>query len=403
MPVQITFVRHAETTYNAEHRWQGSSNVPLSEQGLAQAEALRRRLAGQHFDAFVSSDLERAAATARAIASDVSTDARWREPNVGLWEGLTHTEIQARYPGDLRRMLDGEDVALGGGERMSEVGARLDEALRDLVASLGDDGSALVVSHGLALLTLFAGQLGARRPTPIRLMENASMSELSVGERGSQLTVYNDIDHLGGAVHRRPASTHVVLVRHGQTKANVERRWQGHTDWPLDEVGTTQAKELAQRLPAVDALYASPLRRALATARALADQQAHDVILDNRLKEIGFGAWENRTREEIERDDPDGLAALLRGDDDVRRGGNGETFAEVQQRMTEAVTEIAMRHDGGSVAVVSHGGATRAFVTRLLGIDFRGRYRLGTLRNAGVGRIEFSQRGPALAQWNALA
>ncbi len=154
---------------------------------------------------------------------------------------------------------------------------------------------------------------------------------------------------------------------------------------------------------AVDALYTSPLERAHATARAVADEQSHALLVDARLKEIGFGAWENRTRSEIEEEDAAGFAELMSNEADVRRGGSGETFAEVQERMTRAVADIAARHAGGRIAIVSHGGATRAYVTNLLGIDFRGRFRLGTLRNTRVGRIEFGQRGPLLAHWNMEA
>ncbi len=402
MPVQITFVRHAETTLNAERRWQGSSDAPLNERGRNQAARLAQRLEGRSFDAVVSSDLDRAVDTTRSLGVPFDVDVRWREPHVGEWEGLSHAQIEARYPGDLRRLLDGDDVALGGGERMSEVAARLGEAFAELVERLGENGSALVMSHGLSLLTLIADQLGTRRPVPMRLMANTAISQLSVNSHGPHLAVFNDVDHLDEAGGGPRFETEVLLIRHGQTQANVEHRWQGHGDWPLDATGRTQAKELAQRLPQLDAVYASPLQRAHATAQAVAAQQSREVVVDERLKEIGFGIWENRTRAEIKAADPDGLAQLMRSDVDVRRGGSGETFDEVQTRMTDAITEIAARHAGGRVAVVSHGGATRAFTTRLLGLDFRGRYRVGTLNNTGVGRIQYGPRGPVLAHWNAL-
>ncbi len=403
MPAKIIFVRHAQTTYNAEHRWQGSTDAPLTSRGDEQLAGLSERLSTIDFDMVVSSDLARARSTALAVSSDVSTDARWREPNVGTWEGLTHDEIQARYPGELRSLLDGDDVSLGGGERMSDVAARLEAAMADLVATLGDDGTALVVSHGLALLTLLAGVLGARRPTPMRLMANTAISELAADRRGLQLVSYNDVDHLTDRSDLRRSDTQILLIRHGQTQANVEQRWQGHGDWPLTELGNAQAKDLANRLRAIDALYSSPLQRAHATAQAVADEHSHEIVLDPRLKEIGFGVWENRTKVEIELDDAEAFAQLIANEIDVRRGGSGETFAEVQDRVTAAIHEIADRHTGGTVAVVSHGGATRAFVTRMLGIDFRGRYRLGSLRNTGIGRIEFGSRGPVLAHWNTLA
>ncbi len=403
MPAQITLVRHAETAHNAERRWQGSTDAPLNERGQHQVGRLAERLRNRTFDVVVTSDLSRAADTAAALSADFVADARWREPHVGEWEGMTHKEIEDRYPGELKSLIAGEDVALGGGERMSDVAARLRAAFADLTDRLGDDGEALVVSHGLSLLTLIAGSLDAKRPTPMRLMANTGISQLSVNAHGPQLTVYNDVGHLGENGRVDSATTDIVLIRHGETQANVELRWQGHGDWPLNDVGRAQARTLPQRVPQLDALYSSPLQRARDTAKAVAHAQSLDVVVDDRLKEMGFGLWENRTKAEIEEQDPEAFARLQRNDLDVRRGGSGETFSEVQDRITEAIDEIASRHQGGTVGVVSHGGASRAYVTRLLGLDFRGRFRLGSLANTGIGRVQYGARGKVLAHWNSLA
>ncbi len=399
MPAHITLVRHAETFANVEHRWQGATDTSFSERGNEQIALLAKRFSDITADIVVTSDLGRARGTVAGLGHDFDDDPRWREPNVGEWEGLRHNEIRARFPDQMAALMRGEDVSLGGGERMSDVAARLREAFDDLCSRLGEDGTAIVVSHGLALLTLTADLLGTIRPAPLQLMVNTGVTTFSVNSVGPQLVRYNDGSHLGDP-GRGHGHTHVFLIRHGETEANVEGRWQGHGDWPLNANGRDQAARLAPTLPPVAALYSSPLLRARTTAEVIADRQGHDVRLEEGLREIGFGSWENLTRAELEEVDPEGIAHLVAGED-IARGGTGETFGEVQRRMTETVGEIARRHAGEAVGIVSHGGATRAFLTSLLGIGFPDRNRIRTLNNTAYGRVAFGERGPQLGTWNA--
>lgn len=401
MPAHITLVRHVETVANTMRRWQGATDTPISPRGEQQAENLAKRLGEETPDILVSSDLPRAARTAAAIGVDFEADVRWREPDVGEWEGLTFDQIRAQWPGQLEALVRGDtDVAPGGGERLSDVAVRLNEAFADLVNRLGEDGSAIVVSHGLALLTLSADLLGRTRPAPLQMMGNAAISVFTVNHQGPQLVAYNDGSHLDEPHRNLRADTHVLLIRHGETDANVQGRWQGHGDWPLNDNGLRQARKLAPALPPVDALYSSPLARAKVTADIVAEHQGRSVRMEPGVKEIGFGAWENLTRDEIESADPDGVARLV-GGEDVVRGGTGETFAAVQDRVTRAVDTIAERHRGGTAGVVSHGGATRAYLARLLGIPFAERNRIASLRNTAWARIGFGPRGAALSEWNA--
>jgi broad specificity phosphatase PhoE len=85
---------------------------------------------------------------------------------------------------------------------------------------------------------------------------------------------------------------------------------------------------------------------------------------------------------------------------DAARGGSGETFRGVRRRMGDAVREIVEQHRGESVGVVSHGGATRAYVTEVLGLDYPQRNRLGLLGNTAYARMAFTMRGPGLVSWN---
>jgi probable phosphoglycerate mutase len=400
MSVEITLVRHGETTANVAGVWQGHTNSGFSPAGREQVKRLAERLAAEHFDLVVTSDLGRAAATAGAIGIDYETDPRWRELHLGRWEGLTSDEIEASDGAVAAAVLAGEDVALGDGERISELVGRLNGALDDLVDRLEDGSRALVVSHGGALLALLSSIFGGRMDDRLIRLTNTAVSRIEIGRRGTTVRVYNDATHLPGAPLRIPkGATELVLVRHGQTAANLDERWQGHQDGQLTDTGREQARRLASVFPPVAAIYSSPLQRAYDTAAALADRQLVSVATDPDLKEIGFGSWEGLTAAEIQAADPEGFAELVAGKD-APRGGTGESFGTVMARVRTSADRIAAAHPGTVSAAVSHGGATRAYVAGVLGLDFSSRQRLGLLTNTGMARVVYEPRGAALGAWN---
>ncbi len=156
----------------------------------------------------------------------------------------------------------------------------------------------------------------------------------------------------------------IVLIRHGESTANVETRWQGQGNSPLTDEGRRQAAALARRLESdpFDLVVASDLDRAADTARAL----GLDVETDAAWREIDLGRWEGKTFEEVEREAGDLLLALRAGEQ-VRFGGSGETLAEFEERVADAFDRLAERVGEGRVAVVTHGGVIDALVGRRLG------------------------------------
>ncbi len=165
-----------------------------------------------------------------------------------------------------------------------------------------------------------------------------------------------------------PPSAELVLVRHGQSEWNVQGRWQGQADPPLTAEGRAQATRaaaaLAPLLPA--GLYASDLRRAAETARILGRALGLEPALEPRLRELHVGEWSGRTHDNIRERWPDVLARFRQGDPDARPPG-GETPRELRVRVDAALAEIAARHAGGRVVVVTHGGVVLRVVpgTRL--------------------------------------
>ncbi|GLU47998.1 histidine phosphatase family protein [Nocardiopsis ansamitocini] len=141
--------RHGQTDWNVESRFQGQTDIPLNEQGVAQAERAASLLATLQPDAIIASDLQRAADTGAALARltglTVEHDPGLRERFGGPWEGLTRDEISANWPEQHRRM----DIP--GGESMPDVGARVAEVIVRGLEKVPDNGLLVVASHGAAL------------------------------------------------------------------------------------------------------------------------------------------------------------------------------------------------------------------------------------------------------------
>ncbi len=149
--------------------------------------------------------------------------------------------------------------------------------------------------------------------------------------------------------------TTVYAVRHGETPWNVEGRYQGQLDPPLNARGRQQAQITAKALAPlnIEAIYSSDLKRAVQTAEALARLTDISIRLDPRLREIHQGAWQGVLVEEIERRWPDEFAGWRR-DPWHHRPPGGERLQDVQERVLAALYDIAARHPGGTVAVFTH-------------------------------------------------
>lgn len=154
----LYLIRHGETDWNIEGRWQGHADVPLNNRGRTQAAQVARSLAGVGLKAIYSSDLIRASETAAALAATtglaVQYDQRLREIHQGEWQGLLVTEIQARYGEQFhRRRQNPLTVAPPGGETVLQVRARVVGAVEDIVKEYPRERVA-VVSHGFALAVI---------------------------------------------------------------------------------------------------------------------------------------------------------------------------------------------------------------------------------------------------------
>lgn len=195
----------------------------------------------------------------------------------------------------------------------------------------------------------------------------------------------------------------IVVLRHAETDDNAAGIWQGHKDSELSERGRRQvvaaAADLAAYEPAL--LLSSDLKRAAATADAVAQLTGLEVRLDARLREVHVGQWQGLHQDEVRSRHPETVAALARGED-VRRGVTGETRADVVTRTSAALVDVVRELLPGETAVVvTHGVSGRVAVADMVGLDQAlaesAFAALGNCRWAEL--VEVDGRGPASPQW----
>lgn len=193
----------------------------------------------------------------------------------------------------------------------------------------------------------------------------------------------------------------IVLLRHGRTAWNVERRFQGRSDLPLDDVGIAQADAAATHLERAEPsiLLSSDALRAQQTAEALATSIGVEIRPDPRLREADLGAWEGLTRDEVERRFPREYLAWRHGID-IRRGG-GETYVEVALRAQAAIDDaLAGLASGETMVVVTHGGTAKAAIGRLIGLAPDAWHRLSSLAHGRWAVLEEAVFGWRLDEHN---
>lgn len=163
--------------------------------------------------------------------------------------------------------------------------------------------------------------------------------------------------------------TRVILVRHGETLWNLEMKYQGHCDVALTEKGIKQAELAANSLAkeSISAVYASDLCRAFATAESIANKHNLQVAAIPELREINFGQWEGLTYDNINNQWSDIMAKLFTHPDEIEIP-DGETFREVKERATIALSKLIQKHPNETIVVVSHGGTIRTILCAVLNI-----------------------------------
>lgn len=198
----------------------------------------------------------------------------------------------------------------------------------------------------------------------------------------------------------------LIVLRHGETTHNANGVWQGHLDSPLSARGEAQAVAVGLALKTFEPVrvVASDLSRAQRTGAAVAEACGVGLDVDDRLREIHAGGWQGLTGAEVRARYPEDMDRMLRGED-FRRGGEGESVADVVERCRAAVGEVVEALGTGECAVLAtHGVSARALVADLVGIPQQTAWlALGGLGNCRWAEVVEGRAGWRIRTWNAAA
>lgn len=201
---------------------------------------------------------------------------------------------------------------------------------------------------------------------------------------------------------RPSGETHLILVRHGQIQANIDKRWHGWTDSALTDIGHTQAERAAARIatehPDIAAIYASPLQRAFNTAQKIAAALGLEVTPEPRLKEYGIGVLEGVSFGDLHREH--NFFNQIDADAHYAPEG-GESISQVSQRVSQAIAELQARHPGQKILAVSHGAAMALALANLLEGDFYA-WNNYHFQNTAVTEVRLGQP-PQLVRFNCIS
>jgi len=163
--------------------------------------------------------------------------------------------------------------------------------------------------------------------------------------------------------------TEIILVRHGETEWNVEEVFRGRIDIKLNETGLRQAGLLAEYLSGIkiDAVYSSPLRRALKTAEAIASPHKLEVKIAPGLIDCDFGKWQGLTLQEVKDRYKELYAEWIRNPHLIKMP-DGESLNDVRERALAVVDEVMAKYEG-TVVLVSHRVVNKVLICALLGLD----------------------------------
>ncbi len=164
--------------------------------------------------------------------------------------------------------------------------------------------------------------------------------------------------------------TRIYLLRHGETAWNIEKVFRGRAEVPLTDNGRRQAKLAALYLKDkdIEAIYSSPLSRALETAQIVGDALNIELKVDDRLTGLNFGPWQGRPYDEIEKEYPEQFR-LYKTEPDLYKIPAGETLDEAMQRGLDLLREIERRHPGSTVLLVTHRVIYKLMLLGILGLD----------------------------------
>ena len=186
--------------------------------------------------------------------------------------------------------------------------------------------------------------------------------------------------------------TRLILIRHGESEYNLIRRYTGQSDIDLTDKGRLQAKITGEYILAnykIDEIWSSDLKRAIDTARPIAEPLGLEIKTDKRLREIFAGDWQGMLFREVEEKYKEEYA-YYKANRRTARTPNGEGMCDVGARVAEAVKEIAEASDGKCVLISTHNGPLMALLSLITGTALE---KMSSLANNSITELEYENGG----------
>jgi broad specificity phosphatase PhoE len=394
LATRVIIVRHGQSSYNAQQKIQGRSDESvLTEKGRLDAEKVGEALRSIEIAALYCSPLQRAKTTAEVIgarlthAPAIQPTEQLLEIDLPIWENMVKEEVKAQFPQEYRdwhhRPHEFKMILSGGQEHYPVLSLyQQAQAFWQNILPQHPGQTILIVAHNGINRCLLLSSIGI----PVSLYHSIQQSNCCInvlnftGDFGDPVQVesLNQTAHLGIALPPpRPPfhGSRLLLVRHGETQWNRDKRFQGIRDIPLNDNGQAQAQKAAEFLQATPIDYAvtSPLSRPQETAEIILQYHA-TVTLDTRvdLTEICHGLWEGKLEEDIEASFPGMLAAWKTAPEMVQMP-EGENLQEVWDRAIACWEEIVKtyRCDDApkTILVVAHDAINKVILCYLLGLQ----------------------------------
>ena len=396
MKTRVIVVRHGESTFNVKRIIQGHHDESvLTDQGEAQARQVGQLLKSVPIDAIFCSPLKRARRTADLIAAAVGTlppqpRDGLKEISLPLWEAMSFADVEAQYPEEyqawrhqpetLAMPLTGPD---GQTQTFYPVRAVWEQAQAFLQQLLADQAgkTVLLVAHSAINRALIGSAIGIGPEGLNRLYQmNCCVNVLNFegdGRQPAQLESMNLTSHLGLPVPKLRSGfkgPRLLLVRHGETNWNRDKRFQGQIDIPLNDNGHAQAAQAADFLKAIpiDAALSSSMLRPKETAEGILKHHPEVALaVSDELREIGHGLWEGKLEHEIEAEYP-GLLAQWQTQPETVQMPEGENLQQVWDRATAAWDDLVAQYSGAdqpqTILVVAHDAVNKAILAYVTGL-----------------------------------
>jgi len=195
----------------------------------------------------------------------------------------------------------------------------------------------------------------------------------------------------------------LVLVRHGETMYNAQRRYTGQSDIPLNTLGERQAAALVESIAKdhLDVIVTSDLERTRVTAEAIASNHGLTIQEDIDLRELAFGEWEGCTFDEVLARDAK-LVAQWRSDPKIYAPPGGETVSQLRDRCARALNRWQTQYPEASVLWVTHGGLIGVLLCHLLDIDLKRRWQFRH-DNASISELHLRGERVTIVRLNETA